>query len=213
MNRVAKISCWLAVAEMTVVAAIALAVRWPDIVHHRTALSAFEWRKVFALCFFPPWAALAVVTTARKLQPKGMDHSAGYHCLVGIALVMACLFGSGMQAWTAAIFVFQDPTLLQVSPQGVGMLLAGVFFLVYGNATAKLDPPTGPAAPEPGAWIRGHLRSGWTIVLLGIVMMAGAFAPPVGRVAIGLVAIPVAVANVMMSRRMLRNAGRPRAPA
>ena len=48
----------------------------------------------------------------------------------------ALLMSSGLQAWTAAIFVFRDPDLLHVAPQGVAMLLGGAFFVLASSFTA-----------------------------------------------------------------------------
>ena len=209
MNRLAKLTCWLMVAEMLMVAASAVAARWPDIATHREAISFFGWRIVFALWFFPAWLALGLALTERKLRPKGMQLSADHRRIAEVGMVASCLMAAGMQGWFAAIFVFRNPALLHISPQAVGMIVAGAFFLVYGNASAKLAPPVGPAAPDPGAWNRANLRNGWVVVLLGGFMIALAFAPPIMRVVAMLALVPASIVYVVFQRRRLRGAAGP----
>ncbi len=143
-----------------------------------------------------------------------MQLLADHRRLVEVGLVVTSLFGAAMQAWYAAIFVFRDPAVLHIGPQSVGTLLGGAFFVIYGNASAKRSPPVGPAAPDPGVWIRANLRSGWTIVLLGICMMAVAFAAPPVRVTTVLVVMPVSLLSMYSQRRLMRGAApSPGAPA
>ncbi len=213
MNRLAKLSCWLMIAEMLAIAVTASAARWPDIAHHHAAISFFGWRIVFALWFFPAWLAGGVVLTERKLQPKGMQLSADHHRIAEMGMVASCLMAAGLQGWFAAIFAFRNPALLHISPQAVAMIVGGAFFLVYGNASAKLAPPSGPAAPDSGAWIRANLRNGWAVVLLGLFMMAAAFAPPIVRVAAMLALLPAGAVYLISQRRMMRRPPGPAAPA
>ena len=213
MNRVAKLICWLVVAVMTAVASAAIALRWPDIAHHRSGISPFGWRLAFALVFYPLWIAGAVVLSERQLRPRGMRFSAGHIRLTETALVAASLLACGLDIWFAAIFAFKDGALLQVSPQQVAVLLGGVFFAVLGNASAKSAPPVGPAAPNPGLWIRESLRNGWTVTLSGLVMIATAFAPPPARVVVMLVLMPILLLSAFLRRRRLRTDSGSAAPA
>jgi hypothetical protein len=213
MNRLAKLTCWLTIAEMAAVAIAAFAARWPDIVHHHAAISFFGWRLIFALWFFPAWLAAGLALTEHKLRPKGMQLSDDHRRIAEMGMVASCLMGAGMQGWFAAIFAFRNPALLHISPQAVGMIVGGAFFLVYGNASAKLGPPIGPAAPDPGAWIRANLRSGWVTVLLGVMMIASAFAPPIARFATMMALVPGSVAYLLWQRRVMRRGPPPQAPA
>jgi hypothetical protein len=213
MNRLAKLTCWLMIAEMLVVATCAVAARWPDIAHHREAISFFNWRVLFGLWFLPAVLAYTALRIERRLRPEGMRLSADHHRLTEVGLVAVSLFFGAMQAWLAAIFVFRDPAVLHIGPQGVGILLLGAFLVIYGNASAKRSPPVGPAAPDPGVWIRASLRSGWTMVLLGICMMAAAFAPGPVRMISVLVVMPVSMLFMYSQRRLMRGGAGPRTPA
>jgi hypothetical protein len=213
MTRLAKLTCWFMVAEMLVVATWAVAARWPDLAHHREAISFFNWRVLLVLWFLPAMLAFSAVRIERRLQPEGMQLSADYRRLVEVGLVMISLFGAAMQGWFAAIFIFRDPAVLHIGPQGVGTLLCGAFLVIYGNASAKRGPPVGPAAPEPGVWTRANLRSGWAMVLLGIFMMGAAFAPGPVRVISVLVVLPISMLFMFSQRRLMRGGAGPRAPA
>ncbi|MBS0364039.1 MAG: hypothetical protein JSR98_21915 [Proteobacteria bacterium] len=213
MTRLAKLTCWSIVAAMVAMAAGAMIVQWPVLAHHPAALKSLGWRVFFALWSYPVWIAAAILMSERRLKPKGMEYSPDYRRFSQTAVVVISLFAGVMQAWFAAIFVFRDARVLHASPQQVAMLIGGAIFVIYGNSAAKLSPPKGPAAPEPGRWIRTSLRRGWAIVLMGVVMMAGAFAPPLARVALVLAIAPVALANSAAWRRMLRSAAGPPSPA
>ncbi|MBS0334928.1 MAG: hypothetical protein JSS35_19320 [Proteobacteria bacterium] len=213
MTRLAKFTCWLIVAAMAAMAAAATVAQWPVLAHHPASLKPIGWRLLFSLWFYPGWIAAAILLSERRLRPKGMELSSDYRRFTQATLVVVALFSAAMQAWFAAMLLFRDLHVLHASPQGVSMLVGGAIFVIYGNSGAKLAPPTGPAAPEPGRWIRTSLRKGWAQVLMGMVMMAGAFASPTARVAIILAIAPVALASSAAWRRMLRSTAGPPSPA
>jgi hypothetical protein len=210
MNRVAKLLCWFLIVEMIVVGFGAISSRWDDILHHPHAISAFGWRIVFALFASPVLAVYGVFRTERRLRRKGIEFSAGQREVTGTWMVASFIMVASMQNWFAAILAkHQMLMLLNTSPQPVAMLVGGALLILFGNASAKFAPPTGPAAPDPGAWIRASLRSGWTAVLSGIAFMAAAFAPMGVRAVVLLVVMAAMIAN----RGLLRDGPGPRAQA
>jgi hypothetical protein len=213
MNRLARLCCWLLVVEMSAVAIAALAVRWRDIIHHSAAISLFGWRVAFCVGFFPAWMALGIWMTERSLRPRGMAFSASHHRVKETAAVATGLLMAGMQGWFAAYFAFHGAPMQQVSMQQAACFFGGLFFVLYGNASAKIAPPTGPAAPDPGSWIRKSLRNGWATVLAGIALMAIAFAPAVVRSPATLALLPLFAAITISRRRQQRPVRRPEAPA
>ncbi|HEY3949220.1 hypothetical protein [Phenylobacterium sp.] len=212
MNRVAKLVCWLAIVEMIAVGIAAVAARWTDIIHHPQVISLFGWRIVFALAFFPVWAAYGLTRVERRLNPQGMVLSMAHRRMTEVGYAVICPLMAGMDTWFAAIFA-KHQMLLNASPQPVGLLVGGALLVVFGNASAKFAPPTGPAAPDPGAWIRASLRNGWATVLSGLAIMAAAFAPSVPRAIVVLTVLPVAVFFALEQRRLLRGGPGPRATA
>lgn len=58
------------------------------------------------------------------------------------------------------------------------LVVAGGFTVVYGNFNAKVPPPSGALAPAPAVWVRGMLRNGWAMVLLGLAEVVLALALP-----------------------------------
>ena len=89
MNRMAKLICWLAIGEMSGVGLIAAAVRWPDISHHPGTVSFLHWRLLFAISFFPAWAAFGVHRTDVRLRPKAMVLSPSYRRFSEAGMVAA----------------------------------------------------------------------------------------------------------------------------
>ena len=210
MIRLARFTCWLAVAVMAALAAAAIVHAWQGLAHHPAAVKPIVWRIVFALLFLPAWLAIGIIWVERLLKPKGMQVSDGYLRLSSVGMAAASVFVMALQGWLGVILVFHNWFVLQVGPQQATMLIGGAFVVIFGNASAKLAPPTGPTAPEPGRWIRTNLRAGWLMVLSGLSLMAAAFAPPLARgiasLALSSVAILAAFAQIRANRAPPDNA-------
>jgi hypothetical protein len=212
MNRLAKLCCWLAIAEMAAAAMVAIVVRWPDLAHHREHVSPMGWRLLVTLCIYPFWIGFAVLWAEHRLRLKGVQVSDDHRRLTETGTVAVGVLTAAAQTWLATIFISRDWYVLYGSPQQIVMLVSGALFMVLGNATAKVSPPKGPAAPDPGVWIRVSLREGWVLVLSGIVMIAAAFAPPHIRAIAMLAIMPGALMTFIARRRMWRRRP-PQAPA
>lgn len=88
------------------------------------------------------------------------------------------------------------------------LIFAGVGMAVRGNFFGKIRPPMGERAPDPGAWTRGALRTGWMLALMGTAIVVAAIALPMR--AMLFVLIPVMVGMISLGvaqRRMMRGAG------
>ena len=212
MNRIAKLFCWLAAGEMTAVAIAALAARWPDVAHHPETINLLGWRILIVLAVFPALATYGVVRTERRLRPEGMELSMAHRRMTEWGMAVNCVLFAGMHNWFAAIFATRQMLLFNnASPQSVGLLIGGALLVVYGNASAKLAPPKGPAAPDPGAWIRTSLRNGWAVVAVGMIMMIAAFATVGWRIAATVAILPIMLVTVQSQRRLLRGEPGPNA--
>jgi len=103
--------------------------------------------------------------------------AAEHRRLYEVSMAIAVVFIAVVQAWAAFVGLgapFAERGLFL----RLILVFCGVFAVVYGNFHAKAAPPSGASAPAPEVWIRGMLRNGWAMVLLGFPEVALAIFVP-----------------------------------
>jgi hypothetical protein len=204
VSRTLKLVLLAALAEMALVAAVFIAAHWQAI-SHLSALDALPRRRLtsslFGTLFDPIWLALGGVAMGRQLAQRGVRLAPEHRRFYEASFVVGAVFLAVIQAWSAfglpAAFVSQQGLVPRLT-----LVFCGVFAAVYGNFSAKVAPPSGPRAPAPAVWIRGMLRNGWAMVLLGLFEVVAAIALPSKQLPLVLLlALP---ANLLIARSQLR---------
>jgi hypothetical protein len=148
-------------------------------------LSEARWKGLIAstaaLAFCPAWLALGWWRLQRRIVAQQPSVTEDRRRFQRTSLLVVALFIVGIQAWLAAGVVTGVPPGGEFALRLI-LALVGVFLALVGNFQAKLGPPTGPDAPDPGLWTRSMLRHGWTAVLGGLLIVAGAALLPVGLI-------------------------------
>jgi hypothetical protein len=117
--------------------------------------------------FSPAWIALAAFFIGRQLAQRDLQLAQEHRRFYEASMVVAVLFAAATQAW----FTFGAAYAPSAGPSvilRVMLVFAGGFTVIYGNFNAKVPPPSGASAPAPAVWVRGMLRNGWAMVLLGL---------------------------------------------
>lgn len=178
MSRALKLFILAGILVMIGLFAVSLWVHW-DTVAHVSALAPTARRRVlgalFGAVFCPLWLVLMSWPIDRQLTRRDIalaaDHRRFYQVSMAVGVVLTVL----AQAW----ITFGDmPHVDRGVAMRAALVFCGVFAAVYGNFHAKAGPPSGELAPAPAVWIRGMLRNGWAMVLLGIAITVLAIALP-----------------------------------
>ena len=86
-------------------------------------------------------------------------------------------------------------------------LFVGAMMAAQGNFLAKVAPPTGVGAAEPGVWTKTALRMGWAMALVGLgVMVCALTLRPPALFLVTLGATLLLIASAVRARRALRPA-------
>lgn len=150
------------------------------------------------------WAGRQLVSMRPQLAPDHKRHLQGQLCLYFVVL-------AGMQAWLANLYVGASPPPLDRETFArLTFVFMGVSMAVRGNFAAKISPPTGEGAPDPGAWTRSVLRTGWVMTLLGTVLVVSGIALPVRMM---LLVVPFVGVGLILAGRAHRQATRVQAAA
>jgi len=203
---------WILLAFMAEMVAVAVGVsiwRWETFAafaelseHRRRGLLV----TTSALVFCPAWFALGWWRLHRRMAAQRLHATEDRRRFQQTSLLVMGLFVVGAQAWLAAGVVMGVPPGGEFALRLL-LALVGVFLAVVGNFQAKVGPPIGAGAPDPGVWTRAMLRHGWTAVLGGTLIVAGAALLPVKLIFWAMVAV---VAVLVFSARqnvraLLRN--------
>lgn len=194
------------IAEMTLVALAALLWKWR--VGGFDALDPGETRRLTAqavtMLVHPVWLAAGWSLARKRLASPRQTPSAEHVRWFETGMLVAGLMLMAVQAWTARNFIL-DETLGRGALLRGMTLFVGVLTAVQGNFLAKVAPPTGAGAPEPGAWSRTMLKIGWGMAAVGLAVVACAVALPIrSLLPVLLIAVAVLMVNSAFQRRRLR---------
>ena len=134
-------------------------------------------RALIALAFAPAWTGLGAFAVSRQFAQRGIRLTVEHRRFYEASMVVAVLFIMAAQAWIAFGTAHTPVADRELVTRGV-LVFCGVFAAVYGNFHAKAAPPSGELAPAPAVWIRGMLRNGWAMVLLGLAIIVLAIVLP-----------------------------------
>jgi hypothetical protein len=197
-----KLVALLLIGEMTLVALGALAWKWP-----LAEAYAAEPRRiigqVWVLIFGPLWLAGGWLLVQRKLAKALPRPSEDYRQWTETSLIALGVGLAVMQAWVARNFIADDTLGREVLLRGMTLFI-GAMTAAQGNFLAKVAPPTGVGAAEPGVWTRTALRMGWAMALVGLgVMVCALTLRPQALFFVTLAATLLLVANAIRARRAL----------
>jgi hypothetical protein len=180
MSRALKLFILAGILAMIGLFAASLWAHWDTVTHLQTLPPLLKKRVLGALIagvFCPVWLGLGALVMNRQLTRRDIALAADHRRFYEASMAIGVVFTTLAEAW----IVFGDK-LLPAVDRGVVMrgvlVFCGVFAAVYGNFHAKAGPPSGELAPAPAVWIRGMLRNGWAMVLLGLVIAVLAIALP-----------------------------------
>jgi hypothetical protein len=180
MSRALKLFMLVAIVAMAGVFA-AFAWTWRDAIAHLQTLPPLSKsrliRPLIAVAFCPAWAGVGAFAVSRQFAQRGIRLTAEHRRFYEASMVVAVLFIMAAQAWMAFGAEHTPIAGRGLVVRGV-LVFCGVFAAVYGNFHAKAGPPSGELAPAPAVWIRGMLRNGWAMVLLGVAIVVLAIALP-----------------------------------
>jgi hypothetical protein len=180
MSRALKLFILAGVVGMTGMLAAFAWVHW-DAVSHMAELSGLRRRRLLAVlvgsAFFPIWVGLGGYVVHRQLTQRGLQLADEHRRLTEVAMAVAVVFTLAVQAWIDFGAAHARPADFSFFLR-LTLVFCGVFVAVFGNFQAKAAPATGPLAPAPAVWIRGMLRSGWAMVLLGLIQVVVAIVLP-----------------------------------
>lgn len=203
MNRAVKLFLIVLAVETSLMATGVLAWAW------RAGLAQGEARRPLMLAFlfvFPVTTWGSIVWATRQLnavRPElAIDHKRhlqGQLCFYFVVL-------AAMQAWIANLYVQAvPPPLDRESFARFAFVLMGVAMAVRGNFAAKIGPPRGEGAPDPGAWTRSVLRTGWAMTVLGAALVvSGLFL----SMRMMLLVVPFVAVGLILAGRAHRQATR-----
>jgi len=204
MNRGVKLFLALLSAETTAAAAAALVWAW-----RAGVLGQGDTRERLLPLFlvvFPvlmwgilAWAPRRLASTQPRLSDDHRRHLQG-------ALSFWFLVLAAAQGWLIYQYIGGPPVLDRENFARLAAILMGVAMAVRGNFFAKVSPPTGEAAPDPGVWTRASLRTGWGMALLGGGLVACAVILPVRWLVVAMLATaPVLIWLSLSQQRAMRS--------
>jgi hypothetical protein len=216
MSRALKLFILASIGVMTLVLAAFCWTHWDAIANFGALDPDRKHRLSAALmigAFAPAWIALAAFITSRQLAQRDLQLAQEHRRFYETSMVVAVLFTAAAQAW----FTFGAAYAPLAGPNvflRVMLVFAGGFTMVYGNFNAKVPPPSGALAPAPAVWVRGMLRNGWAMVLLGLAEVVLAVVLPFELLRIfGLVVIVPAMLIVRAQMRLMWPRRRPQPAA
>jgi hypothetical protein len=177
MNRTVKLALGLIATATSIATLAGLVWAWREGLIggetiHRPLLLAFLLVVPATMWVSLAWASRQLSSATPRLAGDHRRHLQGqlgfYFCLL-----------AALQAWLVNLYIQAvSPPLDRESFARVAFVLMGVAMAVRGNFVAKIGPPTGDGAPDPGAWTRSLLRTGWALTLLGATLvLSGLFLP------------------------------------
>ena len=206
MNGRTNLIVMTAIIEMTLVALGAVLWKW------RAAglepLDAVETRRfvvqAVTMLAYPGWLAAGWWLARKRLASARLTPSAEHLRWFEIGMMVAALLLVAIQGWTARNLVMGETLGRETMLRGVTVFI-GVLTAVQGNFIAKVAPPTGVGAPEPGAWSRTMLKIGWGMAAIGLAIVACAVSLPTRMLLpVMLVAVTGLTINSLVQRRRLK---------
>ena len=199
-----------AIVEMTLVALVALLWKWRDA--GLGSLDHGETRRLVAqavtLLVYPLWLAAGWGLARKRLASARLTPSAEHVRWFETGLMVAGLVLVAIQGWTARNFIMDETLGRQTMLRGITVFV-GVLTAVQGNFIAKVAPPSGVGAPEPGAWSRTMLKIGWGMAAIGLAIVACAVSLPTRMLMpVMLVAVAMLTINSLIQRRRLKPSAR-----
>jgi hypothetical protein len=180
MSRALKLFILAAIVAMAGVFAAFAWTHW-DAIGHMSALAPLPKRRLItgliSVAFCPFWIGVGGFAIDLQFAQRGIKLTAEHRRFYEASMVIGVLFTMAAQAWIAFGAEHTAVAGRGLVVRGV-LVFVGVFAAVYGNFHAKAAPPSGELAPAPAVWIRGMLRNGWAMVLLGLAIAALAIALP-----------------------------------
>ncbi len=168
---------------------------------------AISGRALFAVTFMPVWLVIAWALADRQKRRLRMRPSDEHRRVANGALLAVVAFSALPHLWICTSVVTGSAPGRELMVRAC-IIFVGAMFAVQGNFLAKTAPPTGEDAPSPGAWTRHVLRVGWSMVVVGVVMVVCGIVLPFSLVAwTGIATIPVIAFTLYASRRRMRAAG------
>ncbi len=165
-------------------------------------------RVLVATALMPAWVGICTWGQNRLVTQRHLHLSREHLRFYEASIVILVLFAVAWQYWMTFGYAY---TLAW--PRGLfgrgGLVCIGAFVIVYGNFNAKVPPATGALAPPPAVWIRGMLRNGWAMVLLGLAMVVLAIALPLKFVGVMDLVMLVPAAFIARSQARLMWPRRP----
>lgn len=170
MSRATKLFTFAVIGLMTLVLAAFCGTHW-DAITHFGALDPLAKKRLTASlwvgAFSPAWMAFSVWLMNRQLAQRDLQLAPEHRRFYEASMVVAVLFLAALQAWFTFGAAYTPPASPNLIMRAV-LMFCGGFTVVYGNFNAKLPPPSGDWAPAQAVWVRGMLRNGWAMVLLGL---------------------------------------------
>lgn len=209
MNRIVQLALTLLAVEMTAVAVGGVVWGW------RAGLIADgDLRQRLTAAFllvFPAFAWAVLAWAPRRLASERPRLSDDHRRHLQAALLFQMIVLAAAQAWIVNVYAgLAPPPLDRETFARLAFVLMGVAMAVRGNFVAKVSPPSGEGAPDPGAWTRLQLRTGWVMTILGAATVACALALPVRTLVPVALVVGAALAGLsLMQRGMARKAESP----
>lgn len=206
MNDKTSLIVKAAIIEMTLVALGALLWKWRA--GGFEPLDAGDARRLVGqavtLLAYPLWLAAGWGLARKRLTSARLKPSAEHLRWFETGLIVAALMLVMIQGWTARNLIMDETLGRQAMLRGITIFI-GVLTAVQGNFIAKVAPPTGPGAPESGAWSRAMLRIGWGMAAVGLAIVACALSLPTRMLLpVMLVAVTALMMNSLIHRRRLK---------
>ena len=212
MSRAVKLFLFAAIAAMTLVFA-AFAWRYWDAISQMSTLNEADKRRLIgallATAFCPVWVGFGGFFVARQLAQPGLQLADRHRRFYEASLVIVVLFIAAIQLWVAFGAAYPPLAERGVLLRAV-LVFSGLFTVIYGNFNAKAPPPSGDEAPAPADWVRGMLRNGWAMVLLGLAEVILALALPSRLLPMVVLAMLLPTLLIVRSQGRLMWPGRPR---
>ena len=180
MSRALKLFILAGILAMIGLFAASLWAHWDTVAHLQTLPPLLKKRVLGALfggVFCPVWLGLGAWLMDRQLTRRDIALAPDHRRFYEASTVIGVVFTTAAEAWIVFGAEHMPFAGRGVVMRGV-LVFCGVFAAVYGNFHAKAGPPSGELAPAPAVWIRGMLRNGWAMVLLGLAIVVLAIALP-----------------------------------
>ncbi len=181
MSRALKVFVGAAIAVMIVVLATCCRVHW-DAIAGFSALDAQKKRLLVSVlvtaAFLPAWVGFCAWGLNRQMTQRHLHLSREHLRFYEVSMVILVMFTVAGQYWMTFGYAYTPGWARNGVFARAMLVFIGAFVVVYGNFHAKVPPATGALAPAPAVWIRGMLRNGWAMVLLGLAIVAMAICLP-----------------------------------